>query len=245
MTPKIIHYCWFGKNPKPPLVEKCIESWRLFCPDFTIKEWNESNTLHIKTPFFKNALRKKKYAFAADFVRAIALFEEGGIYLDTDMLLLKPIDFLLQHSFFIGEEVNGRLAFGIFGAVAGHQMTEYMLNYYKKTYFDVFSPPVITHTFTPFLLKNKTKEIVIFPPEVFYAMPYEQSHQDFKDFITSKSIAVHLWNHSWKTTKNDSTWQYFINLLEVTIDFLFYNYPKSYFIRYAKEFLRKIYHKHL
>ncbi|GGD84837.1 glycosyltransferase family 32 protein [Planktosalinus lacus] len=243
MIPKIIHYCWFGKKPKPRLVQKCIESWSQYCPNFRIKEWNEDNTGHVDTPFFRNALRKKQYAFAADYIRALVLYKEGGIYLDTDMLLLKPINSLLHNRFFIGEEAPGRINFAIFGSISGNYILEFMLKFYHDRNFDSFSPPVITHTFSSYVFDMTVEEDIIFPAEVFYAMPYGHSIEDYSNFITQKSLAVHLWNHSWKPHKKETTKQYFKNLLEVLNDYFFYGYSIKYLKRYGKEFLRKIYYK--
>ena len=102
MIPKKLHYCWFGNNPKPKIFQDCIKSWQYYCPDFEIKEWNEKNTIQFANSFYINALRKKKFAFVADYIRAKVLFEEGGIYLDTDMMVLQPLDELLKYDFFIG-----------------------------------------------------------------------------------------------------------------------------------------------
>ena len=95
MIPKIIHYCWFGKNPLPPLVEKCIASWKLYCPDYEIICWNEERYDIHQCEFTEQAYQAGKWAFVADYVRLDVLVKYGGIYLDTDVELLKPIDYLL------------------------------------------------------------------------------------------------------------------------------------------------------
>ena len=115
MIPKIIHYCWFGKSKKPDVFYKCLATWEKYCPDFEIIEWNEENSKPFSNKFYKNALRKKKYAFASDYIRVKVLYEYGGVYLDTDMLLIKNIGDLLQHNFFSGFEVENRVAYGLFG----------------------------------------------------------------------------------------------------------------------------------
>ena len=132
MIPKIIHYCWFGNNPKPEIVTQCIASWKQFCPDYKIIEWNEKSFNLTKNAFYKNALRKKKYAFVSDYVRAIVLDKFGGIYLDTDMLIIKPIDALLKHKFFTGFEVETRPAYGFFGAVENHRFLKEMIDFYNQ-----------------------------------------------------------------------------------------------------------------
>jgi mannosyltransferase OCH1-like enzyme len=243
MIPKTLHYCWFGNNPKSKILQNCIQSWQEYCPDFEMKEWNENNSNQFANPFYKNALRKKKYAFVADYIRAKVLFEEGGIYLDTDMLLLKPIDTLLQFNFFIGEEVNNRIAFGLFGTIKRHRFLERMVTFYDSTEFNIFSPPVITHTFSPIINKQtiETNEI-IFKPFYFYPLPFENRMQNYAEFIKPESYAVHLWDHSWAKEKQMGFLPLISNLWEVLVDYLFYEYSFAYFKRYSKEFSRKIYH---
>ena len=117
MIPKIIHYCWFGPNPKSELYKMCLKSWKTFCPDYTIKEWNESNTKKYQNKFYRDAYRKKKYAFVSDCIRVQVLYEFGGIYLDTDMLIIKPIDELLKYYYIVGEEVPKRINFAFFATI--------------------------------------------------------------------------------------------------------------------------------
>ena len=93
---KYIHYCWFGDKPLPKLAKKCIESWKKYLPDYELKEWNESNSNVEECPFIKEAYENKKWAFVADYVRTKAMYEYGGIYFDTDMEIIKPIDELLD-----------------------------------------------------------------------------------------------------------------------------------------------------
>ena len=91
---KYIHYCWFGGKPLPKLAKKCIKSWKKYLPDYEIIEWNENNVDLEECAFIKEAYENKKWAFVADYARTKAIYEMGGIYFDTDMLITKPIDFL-------------------------------------------------------------------------------------------------------------------------------------------------------
>lgn len=242
MIPKKLHYCWFGKQPKSKLILDCIESWKHFCPDFEIIEWNEVNSVHYSNHFYKNALRKKKYAFVADYIRTKVLYEHGGIYLDTDMLLLKPIDDFLKYNFFIGEEVESRVAFGMLGCVKQNRFLKQMIHYYTLTEFNVFSPPVITHIFSPLINQKSFQEgELIFSADYFYSLPYESRLETFSEYLTHNSVAVHLWNHSWKATDQNDVKTLVANLTNVVIDFLFYDYSYAYFRRYFKEYSRKIY----
>ncbi|NDP23060.1 MAG: mannosyltransferase [Paludibacter sp.] len=242
MIPKKLHYCWFGSNPKSELFQDCISSWKKQCPDFQIIEWNETNAEQYSNSFYKNALRKKKYAFAADYIRTSVLFEQGGIYLDTDMLLLKPINDLLDYNFFIGDEVLERVNFAFFGAKKEHPFLKEMLDFYSATEFNVFSPPIITHTFSPTINQQTIdKSEIIFSPEYFYPLPYENRAEDYSAYTTVNSYAVHLWDHSWKNTPKQGLSVLVKNWLGVIVDFVFYGYSYSYFKRYFKEFSRKIY----
>ena len=102
--PKIIHYCWFGRNPLPPLAEKCIASWKQYLPDYEIKEWNEDNFDVCMNPYIEEAYHLKKYAFVSDFARFDILYEHGGLYFDTDVEVIKSFDGLLDHNAFFGFE---------------------------------------------------------------------------------------------------------------------------------------------
>ena len=116
MIPKKIHYCWFGRNPKPKLAEKCIASWKKYCPDYEIIEWNEDNFDIDMNAYVKSAYEQKKYAFLTDYARLLIIYENGGVYFDTDVELIKPIDDLLENKSFFGfedrEHVNTGLGFG-------------------------------------------------------------------------------------------------------------------------------------
>lgn len=92
MIPKIIHYCWFGRNDKPKSVLKCIESWKRICPDYEIIEWNEDNFDVFQTPYLSFCYKEKKWPFLSDLVRLMIIYNYGGIYFDTDVELLKRPD---------------------------------------------------------------------------------------------------------------------------------------------------------
>ena len=96
MIPKIIHYCWFGGNPLPELAQKCIASWKKYCPDYEIKEWNESNFDLNCCDYVREAYEAKKWAFVSDYARFWILYHEGGVYFDTDVEVLKPIDTIVE-----------------------------------------------------------------------------------------------------------------------------------------------------
>jgi len=244
MIPKIIHYCWFGPNPKSDIAKQCLKSWKKYCPDFEFMEWTEMTISNFKNKFVKDALRKKKYAFASDCVRVQALDYYGGIYMDLDMLLLRPIDDLLNLDFFTGYEVQDRAAYGIFGAIPQHPLIKQMVQFYETNYFNQFSLPVITHTFMTVVhagaLKSNER---IFEPATFYALKYENRDKNYNDFVTDDSYAVHLWDHSWAPSQKEGVGTLIKNLRLVLSDYLFHGYPYAYLKRYFRGYSRQLYHK--
>lgn len=104
MIPKIIHYCWFGRNPLPPLALKCIESWKKFLPDYEIKEWNEDNFDVNMISYTAEAYHAKKYAFVSDYARFWILYNYGGLYFDTDVEVIKPMEDIIDRGPFMGCE---------------------------------------------------------------------------------------------------------------------------------------------
>lgn len=117
MIPKTIHYCWFGGKPLPELTLKCIESWKKYCPDYEIKEWNESNFDVRTNQYVSEAYDAKKYAFVADFARFFVLYQYGGIYFDTDIEVIRNIDDILDNNCFFGFGPQN-LTLPVFGAEA-------------------------------------------------------------------------------------------------------------------------------
>ena len=105
MIPKIIHYCWFGRNPLPASAQKCIASWRKFLPDYEIKEWNEDNFDVNIIPYTQQAYEAKKFAFVSDYARFWILYHEGGLYFDTDVEVIKPMDDIIERGPFMGIEI--------------------------------------------------------------------------------------------------------------------------------------------
>ncbi len=135
MIPKIIHYCWFGGNPLPPLALRCIESWRRLCPDYEIVEWNERNFNIDAIPYAREAYDAGKYAFVSDVARLHALAAVGGIYLDTDVELLRPLDGFLQHVAFTGFETDRYLTSGVIGGERGcRYAVENLRSYYNRRF---------------------------------------------------------------------------------------------------------------
>ena len=107
MIPKIIHYCWFGRNPLTPLAQKCIASWRKFFPDYEIREWNEDNFDVNIVPYSAEAYKVGKYAFVSDYARFWVLYRYGGLYFDTDVEIIRPMDDVVERGPFMGFELLG------------------------------------------------------------------------------------------------------------------------------------------
>lgn len=140
MIPKKIHYCWFSRNPLPEDAQKCIASWRKFFPDYEIIEWNEDNFDVNSIPYTAQAYAAKKYAFVSDYARFKILCEEGGLYFDTDVEVIKPFDDILKNGGFMGREMDaqkgGMVNPGIgLGIEKGHPVYREILEEYKKFSF--------------------------------------------------------------------------------------------------------------
>lgn len=137
MIPKIIHYCWFGRGAMPELVLKCIESWKKFLPEYELRLWNEETFDINSVPYVKEAYEARKFAFVTDYVRLWALEQEGGVYLDTDVEILRPLDTLLSDTAFIGLEESKALLPGtcVMGCEAHCLWVKDMLATYENATF--------------------------------------------------------------------------------------------------------------
>lgn len=135
--PKVISYCWFGDNPLPERAKKCIESWKKFCPDYEIIQWNEENYDVNKIPYIRDANKEKKWAFVSDYARLDIIYEHGGIYLDTDVELVRSLDALLDCSAFLSidkEDFSVNTGLG-FGAEARNPLIKKLLSAYDNAWF--------------------------------------------------------------------------------------------------------------
>jgi len=137
MIPKRIHYCWFGRNPKPKLAMKCIKSWKKYCPNYEIIEWNEDNFDIASAPLYvRQAYEAKKWAFVTDYVRLKVIYDNGGIYFDTDVQVINNIDRFLNFHAFFGFESNSYIATGLgFGAEKESSVLKRILEQYNDIPF--------------------------------------------------------------------------------------------------------------
>lgn len=203
MIPKIIHYCWFGRSEKPKLAKKCMESWMKFCPDYEIIEWNEDNFDVNMNAYTQMCYEQKKFAFLSDYARLLVINEHGGIYLDTDVEILKPFDELLSNKAFIGFETKEFVNTGQgFGAEAGTEIVQLMINEYGElldgTHGTKGCPLLNTRAFIKYgLLANGEYKcingVVIYPTDYFnpYDDPTGLLHK------TENTYSIHWYGKSW------------------------------------------------
>lgn len=212
MKTKYIHYCWFGKKPLPKLAKKCIKSWKKYLPDYEIIRWDETNVNINECPFIKGAYENKKWAFVADYARTKAIYEMGGIYFDTDMLVTKEIDFLLDKETFLGVEDSMMVATGVWGASkAKTYFSKNILDFYKsQENFDINNmfkysiPRIMTKVLNKYgydHTKNEIQElehnITIYPRDYFYPLSF-----DFKNnLFTDNTCMIHYYDASWFNKK--------------------------------------------
>nr|WP_314098363.1 glycosyltransferase [uncultured Lachnoanaerobaculum sp.] len=133
--PKIIHYCWFGKNPMSEKAEKCIASWKEKCPEYRIIEWNEENFDIQFNNYVREAYSEKKWAFVSDVARLYALVNYGGIYMDTDVEVITSLDILLKYEAFAGFESDTQIQTGIMGCCKNHKLFIEFLSKYNNLHF--------------------------------------------------------------------------------------------------------------
>ena len=136
MIPKKIHYVWVGGKEKPRDIKICIDSWKKHLKDYEIIEWNEDNFDIDSHPFTKSAYKAKKWAYVSDYIRMYAIYKEGGIYLDTDNLVLEPLDKFLDNKAFVGFENKDYPYTAAFGSEKGHPFIKKVLDYYEGREFE-------------------------------------------------------------------------------------------------------------
>ncbi len=209
---KYIHYCWFGNNPLPKLAKKCIESWKKYLPDYEIIKWDENNTDLDACNFVREAYENKKWAFVADYARTKAIYDMGGIYFDLDMMVTKPIDFLLEDETFLGVEDSFMVNSAVWGAKEKHSyFAKKMLDYYNNLehfdsndMFKMSIPRIMTRFLNEMGFDHTKNEIqkldhgiTIYPREYFYPLAF-----DFKNnLFTKNTCMIHYFDASWFSKK--------------------------------------------
>lgn len=211
--PRKIHYCWFGRNPKPKLAQKCIRSWKKKCPDYEIVEWNESNYDISSAPLYVcQAYESQKWAFVTDYVRLQVVYEHGGIYLDTDVELKKNLEPLLGYNAYFGFEDGKHINTGLgFGAEKGAPILAEMMEDYRDIPFikpdGTFDTTTCPARNTKIFLRHGLKQddskqildckILILPSIYLCPMFYESN----KIRRSRKTVSIHWFSASWKTQK--------------------------------------------
>ncbi len=224
MIPHIIHYCWFG--PSDIMSDEArrisITSWREKMPDYELMLWNENNIdINTLSPFARHAYKNKRWAYVADVVRFQKLYEYGGVYLDTDMLILRdPTPLFIKKENYNeidisiwGIEDKEHISCGIIACNRNNQLMKDLYNFYTEHYKNnnmnvVIEIPKIVTKFITEKKKENLENIyrgqnkygaIIYPTEYFYPLPAANKKEDYRKFITNNSYAVHLWNYSWQT----------------------------------------------
>jgi len=216
MIPKIIHYCWFGNNPLPEEYKSYIEDWKKLHPDWEIKQWDETNS-PLYFPYIENALAGNFFSNISNFIRLYALYEFGGVYLDTDVKLLKSLEELRQYACFLGFEEGSvdNDTFWVNNAICGaeshhpfiKECFDALLDMYDGTEQSNLSGPQLT---TKMLIEKRglkvyghqlLMDVMLFPKEFFYPIPWYQAKntQKYTEFISEETLAVHMWSRSWFT----------------------------------------------
>lgn len=208
MIPKFIHYCWFGNTPLPDEVKYYIDTWKKHCPDYKIIQWNEKNFDINCCTYVKEAYTKKKWAFVADYARLYALVNYGGIYLDTDVEVLKNLDSLLKYEAFCGFESDTKLCTAVLGCRPHFSIYDDLMKLYQNKYFILDNgmlneePNVIPFTQIyckkGLILNGKEQAIFrlkVFPSDYFSPKSYVTGNIN----LTSNTLTIHHFSESWKT----------------------------------------------
>lgn len=221
MIPRVIHYCWFGKKTMPQDAIKCIESWKKYCPDYEIIQWNEENYDVNKNQYMSDAYKEKKWAFVSDYARVDIIYQYGGIYFDTDVELIAPIDEFLNNGLFcgwenrdplldkIGQPYENSVAFGLgFGAEKGHPALKKILVLYENMSFYnqdgtlnlMACPHYQTEVLKDFGLDDTKRTfqslqngIVVYQEDVFSP----KSPLTGKITITGDTVSIHHFSMTW------------------------------------------------
>lgn len=221
MIPKIIHYCWFGRNPLPESAQKCIASWRKFLPDYEIKEWNEDNFDVNIIPYTRQAYEAKKYAFVSDYARFWILYHYGGVYFDTDVEVIKSMDDIIERGPFMGIELSGQdgcpkvnPGLGL-DTEANNSLLKELLDLYATLSFlnhdGTFNEKTIVTYTTEVLLRHGLKQISdiqkvagfwIYPPDYFNPL----DDLTGRLAITANTRSIHWFMNSWSESSPLRRW---------------------------------------
>ena len=207
MIPKIIHSIWVGGSKKPKIVNLCQDSWKKYCADYKFIEWNEENFDFSSAPLFvKEAYQKKKWAFVSDYIRLWVLYNYGGVYLDSDMELIKSINIFLDNKSFTGFEDDVSVQSSIIGSVKGNFLIKELLDYYDDRPFinnnsldTTTNVEIISNIlYDKGLEKNNKEQLIldnlkIYPSNYFCPKSFKTGVID----LTNNTYGIHHFNMSW------------------------------------------------
>lgn len=236
MIPKIIHYCWFGNKPLPVLAIKCLESWKKNLPDYEIIRWDETNFPINAISYTTEAAAKGKWAFVSDYARFYILYHNGGIYLDTDVEILKSLDPFLKHHSFSGFESKDRVAPGlILGAEKGCSLMKKLMNSYHERHFINQNGLLNEKTVVSYMTEELVSEglalngklqnihdLVVYPVDFFSPKSLETGKLE----ITRNTFSIHHYAGSWMS--KTSRIKRFIYLLLAKNRFVYSLYVRIY-----------------
>lgn len=256
--PKIIHYIWLGGKPIPERDKQFIDNWKKLHPDFEFKLWNESNFNMNACEYVKDAYANKKWSFISDYIRAYVLYHEGGIYIDTDVELIKPFDDLLKYDFFTSFENMVILNPAITGSTKGNKLVGELLEHFNhKKYYtdkkrkkvDTFIMPIVASVAFKkkfgLKLNNTFQELKVddmtcaFLPSDYY---HAQDYISGEVVITENTHGIHRYAGSWLSAKNKKEDRLVINLRKFFGDKTFRKLMKFFLKLRVKKYTR-IYNK--
>lgn len=224
MIPKVIHYCWFGNNPLPPLAIKCINSWKRYLPDYEIRRWDESNFDYNAIPYTRDAYREKRFAFVSDYARFWILFHHGGLYFDTDVEIIRPMDDIIAEGSFMGCEADAicgmkyiKVAPGLcLGSEPNDPIYATLLKEYATLSFYLPDGSLNLRTiveYTTEMLKKfglqektgiqKVGNITIYPSDYFNPVHYVTKRKH----ITANTRSIHYGASSWSDSNVRTKWK--------------------------------------
>lgn len=209
MIPKVIHYCWFGRNPLPSMAIKCIESWKKYFPDYKIIEWNENNFDININSYTKEAYQEKKYAFVSDYARLWIIYNYGGVYFDTDVEVINPMNDIIEKGPFMGCETSIHSRLGLLvnpglgcAAPKDDPFFKKLLDSYRNQHFYKEYPETIVDRTTTLLKKNGLRtvneiqlvdSIYVYPSDYFCPIDYYTHKKNF----THNTRTIHHFAETW------------------------------------------------
>lgn len=249
MIPKIIHFCWLSDDPYPQEIQRCLDSWKKILPDYEIWKWDRKRFDINSVPWTKEAFEAKKYAFAADYIRLYALYNYGGIYLDSDVLMYKSFDPLLNLPYFIGTDYIGYFEPAIVGTEKNMPFIKRVLDYYDGRHFvkedgslstDIQLPGIFVNILKKTYAFEKTKlgKSYVVDDKLMYIFPreYFNGRNSVEPHRSKNSFCSHCFAGSWCKTPTDFKTRFQQTLPKFALRLIFYFTHKL----HAKQFIYKI-----